>query len=118
MIENKLPTDNLYKSIAIFGLVMLITSFIIPGIYNNKTRNDIEYFYQNYEKLGIEKSELVNINSELTNEYYVENKLLTVFLFFGGILTMVFGFVFWYFKTQKYLDIILKEKALNTKRRE
>lgn len=109
-LPKNLPTDNLYKFMAIFGLVLLIASFIIPGIYDNKIRNDVEYFYHNYGMYGLEQADLASTSNLIMKIYGNEDKLLTLTSFIGGIILIVAGFILWYIKTQKYLDMILKPK--------
>jgi len=51
-ISKNLPTDNLYKFLALFGLALFISSFFIPDWYNEKIWDYREYLQkeqENYE---------------------------------------------------------------------
>lgn len=185
-----LPTDNLYKFIAIFGLVLFSLSFFIPGYYDKKIsdysnyiREEMNYFENNssnsINSMKVSVDEMIksreelsililnnrnlytkekyktfldeynilnnniltafddliattkfsyetNINfnksaiasySQKTKEYSKESEILKKSSRFIGVIFIFLGFIFWYFKTQRYLDWILKNNSGEFKRK-
>jgi len=72
-----LPTDNLYKFISIFGMIIFFGGALL--------------FYRNIDTSGS-----------------IPLRDISIIFIFPGIIISSFGFYFWYNKTQKYQDKILK----------
>lgn len=137
----KLPTDNLYKFIAIFGLILLLSTFL--GYYLVlKEKGLLFYELDNnimaqikigdtlmYDKHWIKDNQLaeklhdntlkiiLNVQ-DLDNQYRTLNFYSQFLYLFAGLsfLLMIFGFLQCYNKTQKYLDIILKNQVEQIKK--
>ncbi|CAZ96801.1 hypothetical protein [Zobellia galactanivorans] len=131
-----LPTDNLYKFLSIFGLILFVFG---TYLYNTKP-NEIYLKVDDYNvknqilKTNTEKDSIINLHQELINEKIKLNvleeqinrdikrlpkelKMYSVIAIIGLIM-IGFGFFKWYFKTQYYNDKILKnesEKLKNNK---
>ncbi len=130
------PTDNLYKFLAIFGLVIVVMSFIFPHllIFDLETQiiklngeaAVLEYDIQSYErnsKLKIsatDEKQLRHRVAEVTGKKeiisglakQIKDLLGMLWIWIGlGIFLMIIGFQLWYFKVQKYQDRILKDDA-------
>ncbi|OGU81659.1 MAG: hypothetical protein A2W11_00445 [Ignavibacteria bacterium RBG_16_35_7] len=157
---SKFPTDNLYKFIAIFGLVIFIVSYFYPTILYNKVlyqsaeinadletleqkitsqENLIKFLQKLSDKatnknkdtiiksLFEEKVKLTTFNNELQEtkkkHYILTSKTdewehwadLALWSQVIGGLMMILGFYFWYFKLQRYQDIIIKNEAMKIK---
>lgn len=122
-----LPTDNLYKFLALFGLVLIIFSS-----YNfNKTISEAYQFEDNlnfkksiYElesakkitdSLSVKKSKL-EIDKDYKLYERIVEKIPSLFyfhitLFLLGAILSYLGFRYWYIKTQKLNDEILIEEV-------
>jgi hypothetical protein len=130
-----LPTDNLYKFSAIFGLVLIVlSSFMVSQTIDNAYQfednlNSKIAFYE-LDSLGIQNIDSINIAKsrvQIEKDYKQYNRIIRklpslyylyfVLLILGSISTLI-GFLNWYFKTQKLNDYILKiesEKIKNNK---
>lgn len=130
-----LPTDNLYKFAAIFGLVLVVFS----SYMFNQTINNAYEFEDNLnakselyrlDSLGIHNSDSISIAKakvQIDKDYKQYKRIvkkipsvfkLYVFLFFLGFICTGIGFYNWYIKTQRLNDHILKnetEKIKNDK---
>lgn len=164
-----IPTDNLYKFIAIFGLVILslgiyLNSKGLDELIDNKKRmasadfrffqdsvkhaykrksydsilkqldedlesrnNSLDFYkeqlnhmndiFEEVEKLSEEVNvshlNLVNNKNEVEayNIVYNKNALITNLLVFVGVFLVVYGFIFWYYKHQRYIDAERKWKG-------
>ena len=130
------PTDNLYKFLSIFGLIVALLSFIFPQIliFEIKTqilKLDGEVVVLEEDMLALERSskpkmtaadekQLRHRMAEVKGKTAVIEGLATqiedlVLLFSIGIGTgiffMIIGFQLWYFRVQKFQDRILKDDA-------
>ncbi|MCD8455184.1 hypothetical protein LNJ08_12365 [Tenacibaculum finnmarkense genomovar ulcerans] len=122
-----LPTDNLYKFLALFGLVLIIFSS-----YNfNKTISEAYQFEDNlklkkslYEIESIEKAKdsltLQKSKLEIDKDHRLYDRIVKkipnifyshIGLLLFGIGLSLLGFILWYFKTQKLNDKILVDQA-------
>lgn len=157
MIDTKipLPTDNLYKFIALFGLTLVILSFI-PFYHSYKVKIEEIEVIANFNKLKPQSDRLIiYIKSLLAEKDYepegnlapksllikeynklympieIElNKLeiqtlknaelkklvraeliLSIMILLMGVGFMFFGFKHWYYKLQKYQDMIIIKQA-------
>ena len=116
----KLPTDNLYKFMALSGLVILILS-AIP--YYRKYEFDIELIRLEAEaenlRLKIRENaaytttefefKCKEILRRITMNNYLKG-VAYVCSFVGSFLTTL-GFYLWYVKLQRYQDRIIKKEA-------
>jgi hypothetical protein len=123
-----LPTDNLYKFCSIFGLILFV--FGIYLIYDSnlevyKARQKLVNLADDYIKsepsidsLDVKVISIDSVRMEFINpsKYRFSHpnivKSYMVSLIVFGFLLGAFGFHRWYFKTQKYVDQILKNEAL------
>ncbi len=152
-----IPTDNLYKFIALSGVMLIIFGFFIQfyssyfvlepnknlvkvireieykstnlkqdienfedKITNNSTKNQKNYylnelikFNNRYEELSKEMANLEGIFiyvKDLTTIVEASIKLGKITIIEGSIFSSL-GFLLWYYKVQKYEDIILKKKT-------
>ncbi|OCH01841.1 hypothetical protein A6D98_02990 [Aliivibrio fischeri] len=112
-----LPTDNVYKFLAIFGLLLV---FFGGYIFNSSLNS----FNEQYIKLILEKSELEGIktlNDHVEMEKKVVDKKIELlksnkpfhsnfsgFLVVFGFVTMLFGFHRWFFYLQPKLNQLLE----------
>lgn len=63
-----LPTDNLYKFIALTGVVLFIISLLLPEYLIRQYRDDIELYNGDVRKLGVEKAESEEKRQELKKQ--------------------------------------------------
>lgn len=129
----KLPTDNLYKFIALFGIFIVSFSTIIIEwrIYkqweiDSEIRVGKEILYQmiesNIYSVTEDKKELykdmynLRLKSELADNYLTWTKeILKYYFLYNTIwwIMIIWGFTFWYLKLQRYQDKILYNKIKN-----
>ncbi len=125
-----LPTDNLYKFLAIAGLVIAL----LPAIYIDKENDrlwqdtylvreqqiDLKFFVDNSVTTSaqVEHARMLLEKIKLKSEYLgKESERLKQRFFIGAIISIVgvvissLGFCLWYVKTQSILDSILKKKC-------
>ena len=126
-MENKipLPTDNIFKFYALFGLMLLITS-IAGSLYLNKSTN--EFLFQN--AIELEALDLIEKPSALekTKRDLLERKLKIAiedkkFLLnaLGVIIgisigLMIYGFHRWHTRIQPLQDELLELQIKKTRR--
>ena len=156
-----LPTDNLYKFIALSGIVLIILSLVLPNVEVTKLENKQEEsslavpaLQKQINDLNLSlsilesdtattsmnklsKQDLTKLREriiELANKTYDAraefdqnkiksdsvgssiNKLSQELSFYSylmnmGFVLMITGFILWYFRLQKYLDLIVKKEA-------
>lgn len=128
----ELPTDNLYKFIAISGIILIVAVFFFGYqkiMLLNEYVSKIEVYMSTFEVLERTKSSEIEMQTFLPvfQDYkrdssrlhyelsFVENysKVLIGLLFLGFILQAL-GFCLWFVKVQRYEDIILKNKAIKS----
>ena len=117
-----LPTDNLYKFIALFGIVIILFSFYLPFQSAKKSQELLrevdsvskvinlmpkEERVKAYETT-FKKLEELKLILEQDKSFYMG--VLVVGVAIGTTLTIV-GFSMWYKKVQKYQDMILENQA-------
>lgn len=158
---SNLPTDNLYKFMAIFGLIIYVITYFYPGFlideqeirlaelenekYNVETRLLIQQHWlqgigemvdsakdpislQKLSELNLaEKSRLDTITNEILKIGKDASVALTKLKHIRSIITqsawigsiagffMILGFFLWYFKLQRYQDMIIKNEAMKIK---
>lgn len=130
-----LPTDNLYKFLATFGLVLLVFSSYMFTQTPEKLYSEIDSLQVQDQliKIKVKNDSIAKklYDSKIVFEHVKDSlefdssikrlnrkvdrlpKLLylySVLLVIGFIATIV-GFIRWYFRTQKYSDEILKNEA-------
>ena len=121
-----LPTDNLYKFAALFGLVLIVfSSFMFNQSINTAYRFEDNLNANNaiYELDSLNKSDSIHIAKvkiELRKDFKQNNRIakkipllfgLYKFLLILGLISALIGFYRWYHKTQKLNDEILKNEA-------
>ncbi len=123
-----LPTDNLYKFLALFGLVLIVFSS-----YTYSTTIERAYLFEDnlnvkkqlhkldslkaqpMDSLKIERSK-IELNKDFKEYRRIIKRIkpisnLFLFLFFLGFGLSFLGFYKWYYKTQKLNDEILIDQA-------
>jgi len=128
-----IPTDNLYKFIAIFGILLSFGLFLYSDYVKNKIQDEIltyakvnterEYkLIEGYSKNKLEdmkllKSKYLNmleiegaklIVSSKNYEFYLKLRNFGSPLF---LMISIIGFGLWFFKVQQYQDRILQKKS-------
>jgi len=143
-----LPTDSLYKFLALAGVVLFLASYTIPSLLLAKTQEAADQLLVEVAPLNVEAAlireeleraeRLETPSSEqverIRQRSYELRKLssaidarkeilirksrmlrgLAVATLVGGIFSMVVmwtGFGLWYFKLQRYQDMLLKSQA-------
>jgi hypothetical protein len=129
-----LPTDNLYKFIAISGVTLCISCLALNTFaYQNFSERRVELLGQlqsiksdqdeinvSVETLDISKKQIDAVKTKLesagnevralrepfdkSTRWYNAGAII-------GFLGAIFGFVLWYFRVQKYEDILLINKV-------
>lgn len=137
-----LPTDNLYKFMALTGLLLMIGSFLIVFFQAEKSRELSREFDQSVAiakahletakaaptKMGespevaaetLEKAKIQMAKSEaIQNELKLILDDKPTFLGFYlvgeviGLILSISGFGLWYTRVQKYQDMLLKRQAM------
>jgi hypothetical protein len=115
-----LPTDNLYKFMALSGIILIISSFYI--VWDHAERSQ-ELVRELKTGLAVENTYSDNQGSDLSNlklkleelEHILNQKpTYMTFLLIGqiiGLALSIIGFGLWYLRVQKYQDIILAKQA-------
>ncbi len=132
------PTDNLYKFMAIFSLMLSFTLFLysdymteqvrkeviefskvstvrfhelVEGYAKNKSALDMQLLQDKYDGLA-HADGLKMLVSSKKSDYYksIRNFGVPILLFIS-----IIGFLLWYIKVQKHQDYILKHEANNIK---
>jgi len=115
-----LPTDNLYKFMALSGIILIISSFFI--FWKQADRSQ-ELLRELKAGLALENTYSDNRRSDLSNlKLKVEELELLIkfrpwyiaFLLISQIIgwfLSIIGFRLWYSRVQKHQDIILAEQA-------
>lgn len=126
-----IPTDNLYKFLAISGLIIFIFFTYFAESTKEKYLNEFYILDKDNKILTLEKSvvsndfdkqlEIKKDSLELENRYTFLSKnwdkfihkrfKLYFWLGFLGTSISIFGFIMWYLKTQKYQNEIIKNEA-------
>lgn len=125
-----LPTDNIYKFYALFGLLLCITS-ILGSIYVGKATNErIHQLVKEHDVISQTISqEDESASSKVINELLkveTENKKFFIkalgYILGVSIFLMVIGFGMWHYKIQpkqdKYFDLQLRKLEIEVKRLE
>jgi hypothetical protein len=124
-----LPTDNLYKFLAVFGIILTITSIILvpycfdkfgPNLIETKYKlNEIKYSINNFSSITdttLKNRTLNNFEKELddmefyTKEMEVETKMylyICCLTLATGIALSYLGFTLWFENVQVYQDLII-----------
>jgi Flp pilus assembly protein TadB len=123
-----LPTDNIYKFYALFGLFLLITS-IFGTLYSNSSTNEkIHSLVKEYTEVSIQavnedQKALVEIIEKRIGNQVSNKKFYTLSLgFIAGvaILLMFYGFKKWHQdiqpKQDEYLDLQLEKLRAEVKK--
>lgn len=117
------PTDNLYKFSAIFGLILIVFgSYMVFKIDTDiyleldklAAKESINELKAEQDSISIKvKVDKINFDSEIKNMSRQVNRYPKLLVFFYmliaiGIVSSFIGFVCWYHKTQKLNDKILE----------
>ncbi|MCK5153351.1 MAG: hypothetical protein KAQ93_03255 [Spirochaetales bacterium] len=111
-----LPTDNLYKFIALFGLMIFLTTLVMfftrHQYYNESAFNrykeisNLKIIEDRTEKEEIElfilteQQQIEETDEDLEVDIYIITAVIGIFLIFVG-------FFLWYLRVQKYQDLLL-----------
>lgn len=126
-----LPTDNIYKFYALFGLLLLVTSALSITWVSTSTNEKAYHLIKEYESIPKEQlnkdKKILSHYIEKSMQAYAENKKLFTKLlgYVGGIgfCLMLYGFFKWHTKIQpqqdEYFNLQLKKlrkeiEGLNT----
>lgn len=128
---NSLPTDNLYKFVALSGIALILFSvaYIKPmlmelDVEQTQLIAEIEYYSQlkdegkNLEKILSHekllewhiKTKVLEKKIEQVNELTIHARV-SIWL---GCFLMYIGFQLWYYRVQKPIDAAVKNKAKET----
>ncbi|WP_370408208.1 hypothetical protein [Tenacibaculum dicentrarchi] len=120
----KPPTDNLYKFMSIFGLILFIF-----GIYTYKTtdfnlRKDIYHFDSEKKNISVNPNlDSIAKSNKLISKQATEKELKyrlkqyprdmasLIIIAIAGLALGIVGFRLWYLKTQKFQDKIIERTA-------
>ena len=75
----KFPTDNLYKFIAIFGLIVFVAALSFPLYYQDKVEHEKVTFMLNSRKAEMHMNELMKVIEH--EQYYVDSIRMTGYVF-------------------------------------
>lgn len=126
-----IPTDNLYKFLAISGLIIFIFFTYFAESTKEKYLNEFYILDKDNKILTLEKSvvpddfdklfEIKKDSVELVNRYTYLSKNWDKFIYtrfelyfwlsFLGASISICGFIMWYLKTQKYQNQIIRNEA-------
>ena len=140
------PTDNLYKFIAIAGMVLLITSIVVINVNSHDlilkilntdktilvleekldqleevmsllqtsgSLEEIKIAKDTFSRYLVEFAEIgaeIEIDKFLSKEFKRNFVYLKVLLYIGSIFA-VLGFLLWYLKLQRFLDLTVKRDS-------
>lgn len=130
-----LPTDNLYKFLALSGIFLCITCLVIKSVefqsFSAKRANalnqlvdiqrDLDNIVITKDTLDEAKKQTQLINTEVEKERndikalrepYDQNKSLYNLGIGVGFFVSIVGFLLWYLKVQRYEDKLLKSNTL------
>jgi hypothetical protein len=138
MFNSSLPTDNLYKFLALAGVALIIFSFYLSQSRMDLLVERLEEFKQgklitdisrkryqlrqhpDQNAAALLKEEIADLRTALFEEnlrtWRLQEATLNLFdnlqivLYIGALLT-AFGFTFWYTRVQKHLDLAIKKQA-------
>jgi uncharacterized membrane protein len=119
------PKDNLYKFIAITGLILLVIAIILPFyardrfvfIMDQELDEAREFLSKTKQTDNLVEAEKKRL--EFIQKYLLENtryaEKASYVLFIVSFLLIFIGLYFWYFELQRYQDEILKKQAESSK---
>ena len=128
-----LPTDNLYKFMALSGVILLVASVFFPLNLISKLNEEIVIYNGEIQKFNIGREVSINNQNTISDIEFdvktidlntkgniIENKKevlethgersLCFIIPFSAIMAAL-GFALWYYKAQRYQDKILQEQA-------
>ena len=97
------PTDNLYKFIAIFGLIMLVAGVVYLFYTMSSHLDKIEKRRMEALESAAKTGVKIEVNSDfemVSRHALIQGAFVSVI----GSAMVVFGFVNWYHRVQKFLD--------------
>lgn len=119
---DKIPTDNLYKFLTVFGLVLVIIGVFGPPFFTERihaeyvdqlNRTNTLLLQNEKERDQIKRGETINLvqwlkqKQEMLRSYEIRfNWCLGVGACLSGG-----GFIAWFFRVQRYQDCILRKEA-------
>ncbi|MDC5842550.1 hypothetical protein OPW33_24925 [Vibrio europaeus] len=119
MISQSLPTDNLYKFMSLFGLVMIICSSVFKYVAIKDIQVSVSELMIEQSSLSVMSADSAELEHAKAKLLAVKERLLmnekfdlraSVFIVLGIILSIA-GFALWYFKTQRLLDQLLRRQV-------
>ncbi len=130
-----LPTDNLYKFMALSGIFIAVFGYSVYWIQGGRTQEIVEELSGLETRLEvIIKSPIVTGDSsidtekdleaiakvmQLTKEFdnlqkeRVVYRNFSIFCLVVGSILSISGFSLWYFRVQKFQDMLLRKEALS-----
>lgn len=120
------PTDNLYKFMAITGLLMVLGGLYLPIAWQERVNESARVFY---DRVSVRLDQLDKATTDqakqvLTDSITIERKILDAtvsdrrFMFWAGVVSMAIGvvvasrgFVLWSDRFQKYQDMKVKREV-------
>jgi hypothetical protein len=117
-----LPTDNLYKFLGIFGLVLIVFSSYMFNqasveieykLYDSYSNEQVKEFLVKNDSISETKPNLgiVKLQTEKQKKKFPRLVHLYLLLFLLGFVLSIFGFYLWFLRTQKIQDKILKNES-------
>ncbi len=124
-----LPTDNLYKFLGIFGLVLIVFSSymfnqdyveIDSKLYDSESNEHVKEVLVKNDSISETNPnlDLKKLQTESQKKKFPKLVHLYIVLLFLGFVLSIVGFYYWFFRTQIIQDKILKiesDKLENTK---
>ena len=124
-----LPTDNLYKFMALSGIVLIVFSFLLPWRAANRSQEllrDVKANLRIIDTLPLSSDERAKLlgnsvkNLEELKLIIEKDKPFYMIAFIigetFGIVLCISGFTLWYKRVQKYNDQILIQQAKEFKK--
>ncbi|WP_217520012.1 MULTISPECIES: hypothetical protein [Vibrio] len=119
-----LPTDNLYKFLALFGLLLTVTGcYMFNSSYTNFNNEYISSIVELAKYENIEKPTKYEVTQKKALEKIIEllkankpfNLNVSMFVIIIGLITMFYGFCRWHNKLQPKLDELLDLQVAKAK---
>ncbi|ELM0326635.1 hypothetical protein Q3047_004097 [Vibrio vulnificus] len=119
-----LPTDNLYKFLALFGLLLTVTGcYMFNSSYTNFNNEYISSIVELAKYENIENPTKYEVTQKKALEKIIEllkankpfNLNVSMFVIIIGLITMFYGFCRWHNKLQPKLDELLELQVAKAK---
>ncbi|ELB2044562.1 MULTISPECIES: hypothetical protein [Vibrio] len=119
-----LPTDNLYKFLALFGLLLTVTGcYMFNSSYTNFNNEYISSIVELAKYESIEKPTPYELRQKEALEKIIEllkankpfNLNVSMSVIIIGLITMFYGFYRWHYQLQPKLDELLDLQVAKSK---